>query len=193
MHDFPSSPDDVRQLALRLIVFLKKNIGNTCGRQEWTYRNFDFLQKFFGKGKEGLGLDCCPNDTESEFLWDFVAYIPCRGNLLVAESEWDNSELENRFPELEKDFDKLLYSRSPIKLFMCRIENPEQAEKIRARLQTNIEENCSYYSAGEVFIIYCVWWAEKNGDNRDIAHMLQIDGKPNYQAIGGKRFEIAAK
>jgi hypothetical protein len=176
-----------------MIEFLKKNIENTRGRQEWTYRNFDLLQKFFGKGNDGLGLDCCPNDTECEFLWDFVAYIPHRGNLLIAESEWDNTEWENKFPELEKDFDKLLYSRSPIKLFMCRIDNPEQAERIRARLQTNIEESCSYYSSGEAFIIYCVWWAEKNGENRDIAYMVQIDGEPNYQPIGGSRFEIATE
>jgi len=192
MLDFPSTAHDVRQLALELVGFLKKNINNTHPpRRNWNCQNFNLLEKFFGK--EGLGLDYFPNDTEVEFRWDFVAYVPYRGNLLVAESEWDNRELEGKFPELERDFDKLLYARSPLKLFMCRIGDPEHAERIRVRLQKNIEENCTYYSPAEVFIVYCVWWTEENGENRDIAYVSQIDGEPKYQPIGGEKFEIAAK
>lgn len=191
MRDFPSSAYEIRQLAFKLIEFLKKNIKNTHSRQAWTYQNIDLLQKFLGK--EGLGLDCCPNDTEGEFLWDFVAYIKERGLLLVAESEWDNSARDSRFPELERDFDKLLYARSPLKLFMCRMTNTEDAKRICESLQEHIEGNCTYYSSAEVFIIYCVWWAEENGENRDIAYILQMNGEPNYQPIGGKHFEIAAK
>lgn len=108
----------------------------------------------------------------------------------MAESEWDNIERDSRFPELEKDFDKLLYARSPLKLFMCRIENPEHAKRICTALQENIAGNCTYYSPGEVFIIYCVWWSEENGKNRDIAYILQIDGEPKYQPIDGEHFEI---
>jgi hypothetical protein len=151
------------------------------------------LRKFFGKGKDGLGLDYFPDDTESEFLWDFVAYIPYRGILLVAESEWDNKERDNIFKELERDFDKLLYARSPLKLLMCWNKNPEQAERIRARLQINIEGNCTYYSPGEVFIVYCTWRDEENGRKEDIAYILQIDGEPKYQPIVGERFEIVTK
>jgi hypothetical protein len=196
MRDFPSSADDVRQLALTLIEFLKKNIKDTHGRQRWTCRNFELLQEFFGKGREGLGLGCCPNDAESEFLWDFVAYIKERGLLFVAESEWDRGE-----SEIAHDFEKLLYPRSPLKLFICRIdekittaiEAEAEAKRICLALEHNMETTCAYYSPGEVYIVYCVWFAEKNGDNRDIAYILQIDGEPNYQPIGARRFEAAPK
>lgn len=191
MREFPRSAHEVRQLASDLIKFLKSNMENTHGRQKWTFHNIDLLQTFFGK--EGLGVDFFPNDAEGEFLWDFGAYIEEHGLLLVAESEWDNKERDNTFPELEKDFDKLLYARSPLKLFMCWIKHPEMAESICARLQKNIEKNCTYYSPGEVFIIYCVWWAEQNGKNRDIAYILQIDGEPKYQPIIGERFKVVAE
>jgi hypothetical protein len=192
MRDFPSSANDIRELAVRLIVFLKEKIKNTFGQQQWSDQNFQFLHEFFGKGQGGLGLDCRSNGAEGEFLWDFTAYIKERGLLLVAEPEWDNCEQGGKFPELEKDFDKLLYARSPLKLFMCRIENPEHAERIRARLQANTKENCAYYSSGEVFIIYCVWWAEENGKNRDIAYLLQVKDEPKYQRIDGEDFKIVA-
>ena len=190
MLDFPSSKNEVRQLALKLAKFLKQNVKYAHTRQEWTFQNFYLLERFFGK--EGLGLDCQPNDAEGEFLWDFVAYIKYRGILLVAESEWDNNEVDNIVPELEKDFDKLLYARSPLKLFMCWIKYPEQAEKIRERLQINLEGNCTYYSPGEAFIIFCTWRDEGDGNN-GIAYILQIDGEPKYQAKATERFEIDEK
>jgi hypothetical protein len=186
VRDFPNSANDVRQLALELVDFLKKNIRNTLKRPEWGDQNFDLLQRFFGKGEEGLGLDCFSRNSKNEFRWDFVAYIEGRGLLLVAESEWDN-----RQTELEKDFDRLLYLRSPLKLFMCRIRNPEEAEKIRLSLNNLIRSNCAHYSPGEIFIVYCVWWAEENGGNRDIAYALQIGGEPNYRLIGDEQFEPA--
>jgi hypothetical protein len=186
MLDFPNSANEVRQLALKLIGFLKKNIRNTLGRPEWGDQNFDLLQRFFGKGEDGLGLDCFSGNSKNEFRWDFVAYIEGRGLLLVAESEWDNKLIE-----LESDFDKLLYPRSPLKLFMCRIRNPEEAERIRVSLSNLVRSNCAHYSSGEIFIIYCVWWAGSNGENRDIAYILQIEGEPNYQPIGDVYFEFA--
>ncbi len=194
MDYFPCSAHEVRQLALKLLDFLKQKVEYAPTRQDWTCQNFRLLQKFFGKGKDGLGLDCFPNDAKGEFLWDFVAYIPYCGNLLVAESEWDNKEQDDRFTELEKDFEKLLYARSPLKLFMCWNKNPEQAERVIARLQLNIKENCTYYSPGEVFIVYFTWRDEGNGkEKKDIAYILQVSGEPKYQPINGERFEIVAK
>lgn len=191
MREFPSSRNEIRQLALELIGFLKKNVKYAPTRPEWTLQNFNLLEKFFGKGENGLGLDCLCKITCSEFLWDFVAYIPYHGNLLVAESEWDNQEKDGVFPEIEKDFEKLQYARSPLKLFMCWPRDPEQADRIIARLQRNIEEISTYYSPGEIFIVYFTWSDEEDGNG--FAHILQIDGEPKYQPIIGERFEIAAK
>jgi hypothetical protein len=189
MRDFPNSAHEVRQLALKLVEFLKKNIENTHPpRSNWSRQNFNLLEMFFGKGEKGLDLDCLCMTTCSEFLWDFVAYIKERGNLLVAESEWLTDQAE-----LEKDFEKLLYARSPLKLFMCRIRSEEETEAIRSSLEHIMRSCCIYYSPGEVFIIYCVWWALQDGINRDIAYILQLDGEPVYQPIGGEHFEIAAK
>jgi len=193
MRDFPNSAHEIRQLALKLVEFLKQNVEYAPTRQEWTCQNYRLLRKFFGKGKDGLGLDCLPNDTEGEFLWDFVVYVKERGILLVAESEWDNKERDDIFPELEKDFEKLLYARSPLKLLMCWNKNPEQAERIRARLQADIEGICTYYSPGEVFIVYCTWRDEGNGKKEDIPYILQMNGEPKYQPTAGERFEIATK
>lgn len=187
MFDFPGSANEIRQLAVDLIRFLKENVKNTQPpRRNWNCQNFNLLETFFGKEEGGLGLDCFDHDTEGEFLWDFAAYVKERGNLLVAESEWLTDQAE-----LNRDFEKLLYARSPLKLFMCRIRNAEEAGNIRSSLE-NIMKSCStYYSPGEVFIVYCVWWAMQDGINRDIAFILQIDGTPKYQPIGSERFEIA--
>jgi hypothetical protein len=71
---------------------------------------------------------------------------------------------------------------------LCRIKTEVEAESIRLSLEKVMKSNCKEFSSAEVFIIYCVWWAGKNGNNRDIAYMLQMDGEPSHQPIGSGRF-----
>jgi hypothetical protein len=126
-----------------------------------------------------------------EFLWDFIGYIQWRGILIVAESEHLTS-----LSEIRRDFDKLLYSSSPIKLMICRIDRKcsteeraqEEAERIQSTLREDIAGSCAHYPPGSVFILYCVWWAHE-GINKDFASILQIDGEPCYRSATDRWFE----
>jgi hypothetical protein len=142
------------------------------------------------------GLACFFSGSQDgpEFLWDFVGYIKGRGILIAAESEWNNRE-----SSLREDFEKLLYVRSPLKLFMCRLKSKDQraaeseAESLHQNLRKLMEGTCTYYSRGEIFIIYCVWWAHEGGENRDIAYVLPVSGEPDYVDIeSDKQFELAS-
>lgn len=194
MTDFPKSALETRELAIKLVTHLKGGIKNTQGsRAIWTGRNFALLGAF-----------CCNNDidpiysgpnTGPECLWDFMGYMKGKGALICAESEWDTNHAE-----IAKDFDKLLYGSSPIKIMICRIDTryptlPEaskEAEAIRALLEGDLKGSCTNYPPGSVFIIYCVWWAEEGGPNRDFPYILQIGGAPNYVSVGYEQhFEAA--
>ena len=134
------------------------------------------------------GAASFPSKGCPEFLWDFVSYIKERGIFIAAESEWNTEP-----SEIAYDFEKLLYVRSPLKLMICRIEKEEDADVIGKSFQEVMETTCAVYSPGEVFIIYCVWWADSKGENRDIAYSLQVDGEPDYVGITGKRFQLVSK
>jgi hypothetical protein len=186
MKSFPNSAHDIETLAHKLVKFLQDKVENTETRTEWSKQNFRLLQEF-SKDYEAV---CFPDKEagEKEFLWDFVGYIQGRGLLLAVESEWDK-----KISELKKDFEKLLYVRSPLKLMLCRMKTEADAEEIRSQLQAFAEDTCKEYSPAEVFIIYCVWWAKDEGesrDNRDFAYMLQINGKPVHRPILNERFRL---
>jgi len=185
---FPAASSDVKQLALELVAHLKSSAENTSTQIDWTVKNVRLLDGFF----RDRGLDCFfhGSDHGGEFLWDFIGYIKSRGILIVAESEY----LTN-LDEISRDFDKLLYSSAPIKLMICRIEKnrtmneaQKEAESIRRDLYKCVAENCTYYSPGSVFILYCVWWAH-DGENSDFPFILQIDGEPCYRSAGERCFE----
>jgi len=168
---------------------LKSGIRDTQTRIDWTWQNVRLLDEFFSP----RGVDCSfhGSKTSGEFLWDFIGYIKERGILIVAESEFLTDH-----GEIRKDFDKLLYSSSPIKLMICRIDKKfstqadakEEAEKIQSELQTDIAGSCAHYPPGSVFILYCVWWAQE-GTNRDSSFILQIGGEPCYRSANDRCFE----
>jgi hypothetical protein len=186
--ELPRNSAAIKELATELVHYLKGNIRNTKSPVDWTWQNFSLLDRFFGD------RGCYQNFTGSgegpEFLWDFTAYIPYQGMLLVAESEHDT-----KYEEIAKDFDRLLYSNAPLKLMMCRIERDrntheanEEALRIQERLLENVRQNCTNYSGGDVIIVYCVWWALPDGKNRDFAYLLQIEGEPEHRGAKGKSF-----
>jgi hypothetical protein len=189
LSDFPEAAHEVNRLALELASHLKGGIRDTQTQIAWTLQNISLLEKFF----HPRGVDCSfhGSTTGGEFLWDFIGYIKERGILIVAESEFLTDH-----GEIRKDFDKLLYSSSPIKLMICRIDKKfrtqagakEEAERVRSDLQIDIAGSCAYYPPGSVFILYCVWWAD-DGKNSDFPFILQIDGEPCYRSATEKRFE----
>jgi hypothetical protein len=182
MQEFPNSADEIRESARTLIQFLRENIKDTHDRQGSSYRNFRLLQEF----SERYGAMSYPSDNEKEFLWDFVAYMAARGILLAAESEWSTV-----LTEVDYDFEKLLYVRSPLKLFLCRIRTEEEAEARRSRLSDVARTTCSEFSPSEVFSLYCVWWADNEVNNRDRAYSLQIPGEPIHVQMGSAEFKSA--
>ena len=180
MPDFPNSVGKIKESALTLVKFLRENIKDTHTRQGWSYQNFRLLQEF----SEKYGAVSFPSDDEKEFLWDFVAYIAGHGILLAAESEWSTVP-----SEVDYDFEKLLYVRSPLKLFLCRTRTADEAEVLRSRLTDVARTTCNGFSPSEVFILYCVWWADQEGNNRDRAYFFQIPGEPVHVPMGSAEFQ----
>jgi hypothetical protein len=179
--DLPTTSTQSKALAVELVQFLKKNIKNTKIRSEWSAQNFRLLRKFARmKGAGGYPTSDPRNSKKRKalFLWDFVAYGG-KGLLFVAESEWEKKDAG-----LKHDFEKLLYVRSPVKLFMCRMKTGQEPAEVKAKLLRYMRSVCSYYSAGEVFILYFVWWSITDGKNRDVAYYLQIPGESEHVEVG---------
>ncbi len=187
MKDFPKSREGVSQLAEELVRFLTKEMDATLPAPEWKAQNFELLNKFL-RNVHCTECRFTGSTGEGEFLWDFHGYLGFKGMLITAESEYDSNHAE-----IAKDFDRLLYGISPLKLMICRIDKRcttidsarEVAEEIRVRLEGDIKRSSIQYCAGEVFILYCAWWwADADGErNRDFAYILQVDGDPNYVPV----------
>jgi hypothetical protein len=185
MLDFPNSRLAIKELANEMVKHLKRNICDTKTPRAWTGQNFDLLEEFFG----GLGVDCqfTSSGNGREFLWDFIGYIKHCGVLITAESEHDT-----RPEAIAADFDRLLYGISPLKLMICRIDKRfntdelalEEAGRICRGREVDLKSSCMHYASGEIFIIYCVRWADKHGRNQDLAYTLQVEGEPNYAHVG---------
>jgi hypothetical protein len=181
MPEIPNTRETIRNFATTLVNALREGRGDTKNQREWSDRNFEVLKEFARKHD----ADSFPDKTNrnKQFLWDFIGYIEQRGLLIAAESEWKKQP-----DEIQHDFEKLLYVKSPIKLMMCRINKESEAEEIRSRLQHFMETTCTEYSSGEVYVIYCVWWAGKEKENRDVAYWLQIEGDPTHVPISNVKF-----
>jgi hypothetical protein len=183
MTDFPKSASEARALAIELVRQLKHRT-NTCSQPDWKVRNFKLLDEFCRTN--GIDPVYSGAKTGPECLWDFVGYLKEKGMLITGESEFSTCD-----DEAAKDFDKLLYGSSPIKLMICRIDNKyptaaaasREADRIQRHLEEHVKGNCTHYPPGSVFILYCVWWAEEGGPNRDFAYILQVNGEPNYVSV----------
>jgi hypothetical protein len=102
MPSYPNSALKIKELAEKLVKFLRGKIEDTHGRKEWSKRNLRLLREF----PEFKGAVSCPSEGCSESLWDFVAFVKGRGILIAAESEWCRKP-----SDIEYDFKKLLYAR----------------------------------------------------------------------------------
>ncbi|MGB6830900.1 MAG: hypothetical protein WBE41_22830 [Terracidiphilus sp.] len=194
MKDYPKTRDQVRALAGDLVTILRENIENTQTEKDWTKDKFEALTKFCLEHELDYFYARSKNGTEC--LWDFSAYIPWKGMLLIAESEHKTKE-----GEIAKDFDKLLYGNSPLKLMICRIETRftipqsalEEANRICKLREGDIKGSCTQYPPGSVFVVYCAWWGEEGGPSRDFAYILQVDGEPSYVPVREEQhFELVA-
>lgn len=181
------SANDARRTADKLVEFLKSRIHDTHRQGEWTERNLQLLREF------ALTIDAQsypsakgvpPEQRAKQFLWDYIAYKPKTGIVLAVESEHGNDK-----HSVLEDFEKLLYVRSPVKLMMCRTRSEDEALSIRGWAQEFMEQTCTWYSPGEVFVLYCVWWSGEGRGNRDFAYLLQIKGECNYCGLTTERFE----
>jgi hypothetical protein len=181
------SAEQARNLANELVEFLKSEIRDTQHQDEWTQRNLRLLREFtraIEAESYPSAKDASPGQKAKQFLWDFIAYKPKKGVLLAVETEHEDKEHSILY-----DFEKLLYVRSPVKLMMCRVAGEEDALRIRGKAQEFMEQTCTLYSPGEVFVLYCVWWSGHEHDNRDFAYLLQIKGECDYCRITTERFE----
>jgi len=185
MEGFPSSREEIRRLAEELVKFLKGEMDATVSPRKWNANNFELLDTFF-RGKHCTGCQFRGSPDGPEFLWDFEGHVGFKGLLVAAESEYNA-----KCAEIEKDFDRLLYGISPLKLMICRIGKKfrtvesarEAATNIRLLLERNLRENSIHYCSGEVFILYCSWWWADGDEKKDFAYILQVDGEPNYVPV----------
>lgn len=181
------SASDARQTADKLVGFLKSTIHDTHHQGEWTERNLQLLREFartIDAESYPSARGVPPEQRAKQFLWDFIAYKPNTGIVLAVESEHGNDK-----HSILEDFEKLLYVRSPVKLMMCRVRGEDEALSVRGWAQEFMEQTCTWYSPGEVFVLYCVWWSGARHDNRDFAYRLQINGDCDYRSIITEKFE----
>jgi hypothetical protein len=181
-----STREEYRDFAKDLVDFLREHIGNTNERKGWTKRNICLLQRFADKNGFTSFPDKRGGKTERQFLWDYVAYSPYRGLVIVAESEHDNRTKDKKV--FQHDFEKLLYVRSPVKLMLCWAKTKKKAEQILSWVGACMKPpsqkpTCTEFSPAEVFILYCTC-----SDKQDFVYWLQIDGKPMHRAIKDEVF-----
>jgi hypothetical protein len=182
--NFPSTASETKALALRLVQHLRQELKDTYNRKEWTARNLDALRSF---SNHEYVLTHFPSEgsyKKGEFLYDYIAYQQDTGILIAAESEWNQ-----KLHELQKDFDKLLYVRSPIKVFLFWLRKDEAAIENAFSELTKCMTWCSEYSPGEVYVLYCRTYTNGDGSNGDHVRWLQIEGEPSHCSLNGKIFE----
>jgi hypothetical protein len=179
------------KLAVKLARDLKRKIKDTNKRGEWTDRNFRLLSQFADEVGAVSYCSKLKSREGPELLWDFVAYLEGQGPLLVAESEHTETDVE-----IERDFRKLLLSRSPIRLMMARLHkrrDPEtRAEEIAEKLTKCVHSSCTNFLPGEVFILYIVYWSDDKERNRDFVYVFQAPGRLKYVTAKDRVFKRLA-
>jgi hypothetical protein len=159
---FEHTSKNYRDVATALITYLEAQLRHSKGRSEWTGINLGALQDFSIKGPK---MSPYPKPDKSkrsglkgQFLWD---HMSCTDDdvIIIAESEWNSSPLE-----LRHDFEKLLYTRCPIKLMMCGgWPKPEDIAKDLSKYAKKCSRN---FGPGEVFILFCTGWIDEQGERR---------------------------
>jgi hypothetical protein len=170
---FEHSSRNYRNTADKLIAHIKAEIEESEGRTEWTRVNLKTLRSF---PIDGLKLSWYPAPDDSkrsrmkgQFLWD---HMSCTDDdvILIAESEWNKDLIE-----LKHDFEKLLYTRCPIKLMMC--GGWSDSAEIADALGTYAKDNCHNFGPGEVFVLFCVGWVEGGKRVHDDVFRWQVPGE----------------
>lgn len=182
--EFPGTAAEIKNIALRLVRHLRCKLKDTHDQAEWTARNLDALRSFSDHPYELQHFPPHESYRKGEFLWDYIAYQQDSGILIAAESEHDRKR-----QKLEEDFDKLLYVRAPIKVFLFWLKKEEATIKEVVSDLTEYMTSCSEYSPGEIFILYCRTWANNDGSSGDFVRWLQIEGEPRRGSVKGKLFE----
>jgi hypothetical protein len=181
------SRENYLKLSDELIVHLSQQLNNTEGRKAWTNGNLSALQSFSIDGspllsypqRDGTKL----SGLRGQFLWD---HMSCTDEdvILIAETEWNNSPVE-----LKHDFEKLLYTRCPIKLMMCGLWDRDGSE-IAKELRDYAKSCSKNFGPGEVFILYCVGWMNSEGAERnDQVFRWQVPGE--VASYPGDDFEFS--
>jgi len=133
---FDMSASDCREFARSVVNHIENFEGSPESATQWTARNLGALRTFskfhypdcvtYLAGKHDPS-----EDQKGEYLFfDFLAYVPKRGFLIAAETEFVNKTIES----LQSDFEKLLYLHAPCKIMMCRASSLADAERIANEL-----------------------------------------------------------
>jgi len=156
---------------MQVVRYLRANIEDTQERVDWTTQGLDTLRAFCDDSSQHpYSLESYPpsgSNQKGSFLWDYVAYQQDTGILITAESEHDN-----HLGALARDFDKLLYANSPIKLFIFRTEEDTPAIMRIVDHLTKHMASCTEYSPAEVYVLYCRRWRNEEGIRGDLAWFL---------------------
>ena len=187
--DLPRTSAAIKELATELAVPEMQNQKHPTTRYQLDLSEHLSARQVL----RDRGCDCnFTSTTCAEFLWDFTAYIPFKGMLLVGNLEHDTDH--NKITE---DFDKLLYSNAPLKLMMCRIEKKYDHAQSGRDGSTTDSGRTSGACPTELHellrrrcrcCVLCVGGTQ-GGKSRDFAYMLQVEGEPNRRDAKGKSFE----
>jgi hypothetical protein len=183
--EFPKSAEETKTLAIEVAEHLQSVLADTSDRATWSLKNFQALASFRWNGGPLEMFPPHPDSRKGAFLWDFIAYAPGKGILIAAESEWDRD-----LKGLQHDFEKLLYVRSPVKVFIFwTVKEMGSSESVVQSLYHYMKDCVDDYSPAEVFILYCRTWEDRAGKNCDHAWILQIDGDPSHKKLGEAQFK----
>ena len=176
---FEHSSKNYLKIANELIAHLKAAIDKSERRKEWTAINLQTLRDFVS---DGLNMTYYPapidptadpskrSRVKGEFLWDHMSCTE-EDVIFIAESEWDSD-----LGELKRDFEKLLYTRCPIKLMMC--GGWTDRDDIAAKLSEYARQCSQNFGPGEIFILFFVGWPEDDGKRPNHeAFMWQVPGE----------------
>jgi hypothetical protein len=186
--EFEHSSENYWRVALELVAHIKEALDNPIGRKSWTEDNLNALRTFRVGDAELQWFPVKDHSKRSglrgQFLWDFIGCTD-QDVLVIAESEWLSGSCD-----LKHDFEKLLYTRCPVKLMICGRWNRDGAT-IAKELEEYARDCSSNFAPGEVFILFCTGWRNRDDTVRnDEVFYWQIPGE--VCTNDGRDFEFKA-